>query len=644
MSKPLRILYVEDSEIDAELVIRELFRAGFDPSYRLVLTEADFLAGLDTLPDLILSDYALPQFDGMRALFLLQERKIDIPFILISGTLGEEAAVTSIKHGAADYLMKDRLSRLGSAVERVIDEHRLRTERKQAEAALIQSEACLRIVSNFARIGFGVVNSNYRFVFANAAFAEIFRLPSANITGIHFFSVLPVGFEEQIRPRLEKGFLGERAEFEFRLPGPKGQFHYLVNCEPVLDGTLASGVSSVVVVVMDITSRRNTEEQLRQSQKMEAVGQLAGGIAHDFNNMLTVISTYTSLLLDSNSISIDERYFVNEIGKASERAADLTARLLAFSRGQMRSPEVVNLNEMIVDSQKLLELTLGRRVEISLSLQQDLHCIWMDRIELSQILMNLSINARDAMLDGGRLEIRTQNVEVTEGDANGGLCPSPGSHVLLTVSDTGCGMTEVVKRRIFEPFFSTKPIGKGTGLGLAIVHGIVSRSGGSIQVSSETGKGTKFGIYFPKSLEAKEKSRDSSELPRTLRGTELILLVDDDDFVRKATHSILTEYGYRVIEAENGNRAIQAFQEQPNAIQLVITDQVMPEMLGAALVENIERIRPGIPILLISGYIADDETRRYLVDNNVNYLQKPFHHQSLARKVRDALDLPAKTK
>lgn len=638
MGRPLRILYVEDNETDAELVIRELIRAGFEPTYRIVTTAAEFLAGLEAAPDLILADYSLPKFDGMRALALLQEQGLEIPFILISGTLGEEAAVTSIKRGAADYVMKDRLSRLGAAVERALEEQRLRTERKEAEAALRQSEACLRIVSSFARIGFVVINLEHRVVFSNAAFAEILDLPHGTIIGKEFGEVIPQNYKRQLLPLLHKAFAGDRGEFEMRLPDPKqqtskGASYCAINCEPVLD---SDSVSSVVVVTMDVTARRNTEEQLRQSQKMEAVGQLAGGVAHDFNNMLTVISTYTSLLLQTASLKTEEQQFLNEIGKASDRAADLTRRLLAFSRGQMQSPELVDLNAMIVEMQKLLEMTLGRSVAIALLLEPDLQKIWIEPTELSQILMNLTINARDAMQGRGAFEIRTQNVEVSPTDSGAGHVVNPGRYVRLTISDSGVGMTEVVKQRIFEPFFTTKPVGKGTGLGLSIVHAIVARCGGGVDVQSAPDQGTSFQIYFPDSQKIGEMAASNDLAP--LPGTETILLVDDDELVRRAARSGLTDFGYTVIEAENGSDAIRLFVEQMHSIQLLITDQMMPEMSGAALIENLTRLKPGLPILLISGYITEAEMDEYSADKNIGFLLKPFQPTMLANKVREVLD------
>jgi CheY-like chemotaxis protein len=301
----------------------------------------------------------------------------------------------------------------------------------------------------------------------------------------------------------------------------------------------------------------------------------------------------------------------------------------------MQSPEAVDLNGEIAEMQKLIEMTLGSRVAISLLLEPNVKRIWIDRNELSQILMNLSINARDAMQANGRIEIRTQNVEVRVGDV---LVVKPGEYVRLTVADSGCGMSDVVKQKIFEPFFTTKPLGKGTGLGLSIVHAIVSRCGGCIQVASTIGQGTSFEIYFPQMQEGMERTSLSVDPDRSLLGSEVIVLVDDEDIVRQATRSVLTDYGYTVIEAESGNQAVQIFEEQLHSIQLLITDQMMPEMNGTALVEKISQLRPGIPILIISGYITNDEVLKHSLDQTVSFLQKPFQPQSLARKVRDALD------
>ena len=356
-----------------------------------------------------------------------------------------------------------------------------------------------------------------------------------------------------------------------------------------------------------------------------------------------MISGYTNLLLKKLTPTDPTWNFLNEIAVAGKRAADLTRSLLAFSHQQIRMPEAIDLNEVIVETLKLLQRSIGKGVEITVSLEPNWKHVWMDRSELSQILLNLSINARDAMNDAGRMTIQTQNVSILAGDVIGSPSVIPGKYVRLSVSDSGEGMTEEVQRRIFEPFFTTKPVGKGTGLGLAMVHGIVSRSGGSIRVTSTQGKGTVFTIYLPQATDSKSLAHDSSNgnTPgtRLKGGTETVLLVEDDDTVRRVTGAVLKHHGYRVIEAASGPAALQTFMEQGDRIHLLITDVVMPGMNGAALVEQIHKLAPGLPILLISGYIGETASRELLMDLKVNFLQKPFEPQAFAIKVREVLDL-----
>lgn len=527
---------------------------------------------------------------------------------------------------------------------RLVGTHADITERKQAEAlirdnqALEDSAAGLRIVTASARVGLVVVSKEHRYTFANAAYSAIFNLPE-DLVGKHISEVLPEAYEERIRPRLNRAFAGERLDYEIRLNTSTTPIHCAVNYEPVLEG---NEVISVAIVAMDITAQRNTEEQLRQSQKMEAVGQLAGGIAHDFNNLLTIISGYTNLLLKKLSPPDPAWNFLSEIGIASKRAAELTRSLLAFSHQQIRTPESVDVNEVVTETLKLLERAIGEGVEVSVSLDTQLKEVWMDRSELSQILLNLSINARDAMHNEGKLAIQTQCVTLKAGDLLGGPQVKPGDYALLTVTDSGGGMSEEVQSRIFEPFFTTKPVGKGTGLGLAMVHGIVKRSGGFIRVTSAVGQGTSFSIYLPqanastKSLENSSFLLDSG-LPLQ-GGSETILLVEDDETVRGLTSTILKHFGYTVIEAASGQSAFKIFIDNREHIQMVITDVVMPGMNGAVLVEQIQKLVPGIPVLMISGFVGETATREKLLDAKVNFLQKPFEPNTFAAKVREILD------
>jgi PAS domain S-box-containing protein len=527
---------------------------------------------------------------------------------------------------------------------RFIGTHADITERKQAEAlirdnqALQSSAARLRLVTTSARVGLVVVSKEHRYTFANAAYSAILNLPK-DIVGKHVSEVLPEAYEQRIRPRLERAFAGERMDYEIHLNTTTTPVHCAVNYEPVLEG---KEVTSVAIVVMDITAQRNTEEQLRQSQKMEAIGQLAGGIAHDFNNLLTIISGYTNLLLKKLAPHDPAWNFLSEIRTASKRAAELTSSLLAFSHRQIRAPESVNVNEVVVETLKLLERAIGEGVEITVSLDPQLKHVWMDRSEVSQILLNLSINARDAMQDEGKLNIQTQNVTVQPGELSGEPSVPAGDYVLLTVSDSGSGMTEEVQRRIFEPFFTTKPVGKGTGLGLAMVHGITSRSGGSIRVASTPGRGSVFSIYLPQSSQLTASNQDSlrqrDNSSKLKGGTETILLVEDDDTVRGLTSTILKHFGYKVIEAANGQAALEIFLKNRKQLQMVITDIVMPGMNGALLIEQVQKLAPEMPVLMISGYVGETATREKLLDAQINFLQKPFEPNAFASKVRELLD------
>jgi two-component system cell cycle sensor histidine kinase/response regulator CckA len=508
------------------------------------------------------------------------------------------------------------------------------TERKRTQAALEQSEARLRIVTGCARVGLVVADTERRYVFANAAYSSITDLPDhQTLLGRHLADVLPDVYEERIKPRLDRAFAGERIDYEAQFPTAKGIVHCVVNYEPVFAG---DHVSNVVAVVMDITAQRNTEEQLRQSQKMETVGQLAGGIAHDFNNLLTIIGGYTDLLLNMHSKTDPAWDSLNEIRMASNRASDLTQRLMAFGRRKMRSPESMDLNATILDTQTLLQRSVGDGVQIVYSLSEDLKQIWMDRSELTQVLLNLAINARDAMQNTGRLEIQTQKVEIRPDDDRQHAAVKPGKYVLLRVSDSGCGMSAAVQARIFEPFFTTKPVGKGTGLGLATVHGIVGGCGGGIHVSSEVNHGTTFEVYLPQAStsDALPEKNYASKIPRG--GDETILLVEDEHSVRRLSHDILAEYGYEVIEAENGQEAIEIFGKRQNAIHMLVTDVIMPGSDGVHLAEQILKLKPGLPVLFMSGYIGESKVWDCLTE--MEFLQKPFVPIELALKVRQLLD------
>lgn len=391
-------------------------------------------------------------------------------------------------------------------------------------------------------------------------------------------------------------------------------------------------------ILRDISPRKQLEAQLRQSQKMEAFGQLAGGVAHDFNNLLTIISGYSELVLKNLRADDPSRGFISEVHRAGERAASLTRQLLAFSRQQVLEPKVLDLNAVVADTEKMLRRLIGEDIHLHTVLAPRLDRVNVDPGQIEQVVLNLAVNARDAMPEGGKLTIETANTEVDEIYAQTNKDLKPGRYVMLTVSDTGCGMSDEVKARIFEPFFTTKGPGKGTGLGLATVFGVIKQSGGHIKVYSEPGHGTSFKIYLPVVNEKIPSSRSLHGTRITPTGDETILLVEDEDAVRLLSRRALEGLGYTILEASNGREALAICQQHACTIHLLLSDVVMPEIGGRKLAEQLTVLRPDMKVLYLSGYTSDAVVRHGVLHAEVAFLQKPFTVSSLANKVREVLD------
>jgi PAS domain S-box-containing protein len=397
-----------------------------------------------------------------------------------------------------------------------------------------------------------------------------------------------------------------------------------------------------VLALHDVTERRQLEGQLLQAQRMEAVGRLAGGIAHDFNNMLTAVISYSDLLL-REFVPEDTRHEdITEISKAAHRAAALTRQLLVFSRQQVVQPWVLDLNESVTELEKMLGRLIGADIDLTTKLAPDLGAVKADPGQIEQIVMNLVVNARDAMPGGGRLSIETANVELDEGYALAHAFTAAGPYVMLAVSDTGCGMSRETRQHIFEPFFTTKEPGKGTGLGLSTVYGIVRQAGGHVWVYSEVDTGTTFKIYLPR-VDAPPSNRVHAPAPLLVRqGSEIVLLVEDDDAVRGVATRILRRTGYTVLEARNGLEALRICADHSVAIDVVVTDMVMPELGGREFASRLQQSRPGTRIVFMSGYTEDAVIRQSLLEPGAAFIEKPFTPDGLSRKVRAVLDAPAK--
>lgn len=408
-----------------------------------------------------------------------------------------------------------------------------------------------------------------------------------------------------------------------------------------------NGRRAELVLASDITMRKQTEEalrrseeQLRQAQKMEAVGKLAGGVAHDFNNLLTVINGHAALSLRRLSQDDPLRRKLEAINEAGERATSLTRQLLAFSRKQIMQPKVLDLNHVIFETNKMLQRLIGEDIDLLIGLTPDLGKVKADPGQIEQVLMNLSVNARDAMPKGGKVTIETQNVYIDEEYSSRHLSVHPGRYVMLAVSDTGCGMDAATKERIFEPFFTTKETGKGTGLGLSTIYGIVKQSGGSVWVYSEVGQGTTFKIYLPCVDSPTEEFKLITDDAKATPGTETVLLVEDEEMVRNMTKEILQESGYQVLEAQHGHEALLVAERHNGPIHLMLSDVVMPQMSGRELAEQLAPVRRDMKVLYMSGYTDDAIVHHGVLDAGMAFIEKPFTPNALTRKLREVLSMP----
>jgi PAS domain S-box-containing protein len=761
--RSLRALILEDNPLDAELMVAILKRAGYVGDFEVIDSPEQFQEKLkQDAHDVILADYNLRTWTALDALAILKKAAKELPLIVVTGTLGDEAAVECIKQGATDYVLKHRLTRLPVVVEHalrdkahrieaarlqeeirrakreweltfdtvpdpifVIDEHRrihranraatktfrlefcqmigrpcyevvhgrseplpdcphrrlletggeeggdldmpwlrktfhstaspLRdpsgrlqgcvhvmrdvTERKQVERALRMSEASYRSLILGATYGIFRCSVEGKFVTVNPALVTMLgyeseaELLAANL--VNDISQSPDAGAQLLRQYRQKG----------RVDGMEGQWKrkdgapitVRLSGRTVLDEQGA--LQGFEIIAEDVTERRQLEEQLRQAHKMEAIGQLAGGIAHDFNNLLTIINGYSQLLLDRLESADPRRGFADEVRKAGERAATLTGQLLAFSRRQVLAPQVLDLNVVVTSVQKMLRRLIGEDIELVAALDPGLEQVRADPGQIEQVILNLAVNARDAMPQGGKLTIETANVELDSEYVQTHALSTSGPHVMLGVSDTGCGMDRETLSHVFEPFFTTKEQGKGTGLGLATVYGIVRQSGGNIWAYSEPGKGTTFKVYLPRVQEtvaaASPEGREASP-----RGSETILVVEDDAAVRPLVRGVLLSKGYTVLEASRGDEALSVSESHRGPIELLVTDIVMPVMTGRDLAEQLLLRHPETKVLYMSGYTNDAIVHHGVLKEGAAFLQKPFTPDALARKVREVLDGP----
>ncbi len=635
MTSPIRLLIVEDSEADAELLLRELTRGGYDPAFERVASAAAMTAALERQTwDLVIADNSMPGFTGMEALALVRARSADLPFICVSGTTSEDQAVLAMRAGANDYFPKGQLKRLPAAIARELRE-------AQGRAAQRASEASHAALVEKAPVGVYRSTPAGKFLSANAAVVRLLGYDSA-VQVLQLDMARDVYADPAERQRLLDRDTYTDREYDDVEATWKRKDGTPLNVQLSVRAVrnAAREVEYYETFVRDVTEQRLLQQQLVQAQKMEAVGRLAGGIAHDFNNLLTVISSYSDLLLEDLARDDPRRDDVEQVRKAAEGAAALTRQLLAFSRQQVLQPRVVSLNVVVGDLRKMLQRVIGEDVDFATILAPDLRAVKADVGQIEQVLMNLAVNARDAMPTGGKLTVETTNVELDTDYTRTHHAAAAGHFVMLAVTDTGTGMDEATQAKIFEPFFTTKGPGKGTGLGLATVYGIVKQSGGFVWVYSEVGHGTSFKIYLPQVAEAADAHRAQAPASAMSRGTETVLVVEDAPAVRAVTRQVLERQGYTVIEAAGGDAALQLAAAHAGPIHLLLTDVVMPGLSGRQVAERLAIRRPEMRVLYASGYTDDSIVRHGILEEGIAYLQKPFTPESLARKVRTVLDAP----
>jgi two-component system, cell cycle sensor histidine kinase and response regulator CckA len=639
MKADLRVLFVEDSEDDMLLLIRQLRVGGYEPIFERVDSAEDMRAALNRGPwDVLITDHAMPRFSAMGALDILKEAGIDIPRIIVSGTIGEETAVQIMRAGADDYIMKGNLSRLVPALERELREAEERRRRRRAEEALRESDRRYRTLVENIDLGVTLIDADFTVLMTNQALARLVdSTPEKIVGGLCYQRFAGRGFACDNCPGTRALTTGQMGEAERELTRNDGKVLSLrIQAFPVTGPT--GEPTCFIEVVEDITERTRLQDQLQQTARLESIGRLAGGIAHDFNNLLTAMMGYSSVLLQQMGRDDPHREKVLQISCAAERAAALTRQLLAFSRKQVLNMRVLELNPIIAGFQEIMQRLLGEDIDLRPVLAPRLMQTKADPAQIEQILMNLVINARDAIPVHGRVLLETANVTLDEDYARLHAEVRPGPYVMIAVDDNGSGMTPEIRSQIFDPFFTTKELGKGTGLGLSTVYGIVKQHEGHIAVYSEPDRGTTFKIYLPAVLEPAQTAGFQIGAETRPSGTETILIVEDEEIVLRLACDALEMLGYTVLCASSPEAALRTSREHDGRIDLLVTDVVLPEMDGPRLFTKLAPERPDMKVMYVSGYTGDSIVQHGVLDRGVHFLQKPFTLGSLAAGVRAALE------
>lgn len=627
----VRVLFVEDNKADVRLAIRLLEKDGLQVVAHVTdnLAQCAEILGSNTI-DVVVSDYSLPNCDGWEVLKTVRTNQPRLPFILLTASIGDEQAAKFIKHGADDYLLKDNSSRLPLSIRAAIKRHR-------SDAALQQTEVTLSKIFEHSPDAMSITRfADAEILRVNRAYLELTGYQRHELMGKNLVD-LGIWLNVDERPNLMR-----RLQKEGRIKNYETQ--YRTNYEETRDVQISlelleiDGELCILSILRDQTEYKKLELRNLQSQKLEAVGSLAAGVAHDFNNVLGVILGHAELMEMQMTADATIQKRLKAIKTAGERAAQLTRQLLNFSRQQVAEPKLTNVNDVIRETEAFVAKTIEENIEIVAKLDNSVGIVKIDPGQLQQVLLNLFVNARDAMPNGGNILIETSNLELSAMTMTHGDLMTPGEYVLLTVSDTGTGMDEATKQRIFEPFFTTKERGRGTGLGLASAYGIVKQSGGFIWVYSEVGRGTTFKIYLPR-VRAAATALAVVKRPQLVHGGGTILVAEDGEDLRELIADVLQQCGFTVISAGNAANAIEVSTRHDAPIDLLITDMIMPgQKSGADLAEYLTARNHATKVLFMSGYTQNSPALQQQLQTGCAYLAKPFTPGQLTAKVREVLD------
>jgi two-component system cell cycle sensor histidine kinase/response regulator CckA len=663
---PARVLIIDDEESNRELLSAMLGPEGYHVE-SASSGEAAFAMMAEHAPDIVLLDIMMPGMNGyeVTARIKADTATRSVPVILVTALNDREARMHGLEAGAEDFLSRpvdhaelrvrvrnmlrlksyaDYYSKYNELLEReVVSRTAELVERsltlEQNATALSESNALTDYALGAANMGVWTLDLSSGWLTWSKTLAAVFGLTheQAPTSSDAFLALVHKDdrrkVQESIAQLVEDG---TDHNDEFRIVWPDGTIYWAAGQGRLIRDSNGKP-AKLIGICANISDRKLLESQFRQAQKMEAVGQLAGGIAHDFNNLLTAILGYSNFVMDTLEADDARRSDMEEVVRAGQRAADLTRQLLAFSRKQILQPTAVNLNTLVGGMQQMLARLIGEHVELVPLLAPDLQTIRADTGQLEQVLMNLVVNARDAMPNGGRLVVETANVDLDQSFMKDVVIHA-GPYVMLAVSDNGVGMSEATKHQLFEPFFTTKETGKGTGLGLATVYGIVRQSGGYIWVYSEPGEGATFKVYLPRDVTEDAVPANLVPVQKAAGGSETILLVEDNPSVRFLTRRILETAGYNVLECANPEESLEMLEKDSGLVSILVTDVIMPGLSGPKLFATLATSRPSLRVLYVSGYTGDTIVQQGELEPGFSFLQKPFTADALTRRVRALLD------